>query len=89
MNHHRFSSFHNKHIKFIYESPEGGREELSGVVVDIIRYNEKKTPTEYIYIKSTDLKEWQRASETGDIPKKNKLQRIIDIQYITHAQFVI
>ena len=88
MNHSDFAQYHNRHIMFEYCYPKKPIEKLNGVVLDIINYREKKTPTEYIFIQTNDLHNWKKADEIGDVVSKRKLERKIDIQYITRANII-
>lgn len=89
MNHIEFAPYHNRHISFLYRPPNRAEEKLAGVVLDIIKYNEKSIPTEYIFINSPSLKEWQECYERGDGVRMQALQRTLDINFIFDPQFVM
>jgi hypothetical protein len=85
MTHQNFSKFHNKYIRFHYN---GSPLELSGVVIDILNYNEKKAPTEYVFIAMKDLLSWQKADKEGNVATKKSLQNTIDIDFISSPELV-
>lgn len=88
MNHHEFSPYHNKHISFLYSPPDGPEETLTGVLVDLISYDQKQRPTEYVFIRTSDLSDWQRADENGDTAAQEGLQRVIDIDFVSNPELV-
>lgn len=89
MTHIEFAPYHNRHISFLYRPINGAEEKLAGVVLDIIKYNEKSIPTEYIFIPSPSLREWQECYERGDNVRMQGLQRTLDINFIFDPQFVM
>lgn len=86
MDHVSFMPYHNRHIVFEYPDNTGFYETLSGVVLDLLEYNEKRTPTEYIFIPSNNLIEWQQADASNNETRKAELQRRIDIQFVHNAR---
>ena len=87
MNHISFLPYHNRHISFQFK--EGVRiVELSGVVVDTLKYNEKKSPTEYVFIPTKSMVEWHEAHNKGDKKREKELERVIDIRNIVSAKLL-
>ncbi len=76
MNHQNFFPYHNRLIEFYYNEPNHEKH-LLGVVVDIIPYSEKKSPTEYIYIPKSRIKDWE-----SNVNERKAIEETIDIKYI-------
>lgn len=80
------AGLHNTHIRFLYYGHE-----LSGVLIDDknFRADEKYLDTQYIYIPTLNLIDYQKASAAKDLHAMKQLSRIIDISAITNAERVI
>lgn len=84
MTHIEFFPFHNRHIKFRLRNGQ----ELHGVLLDMMDYNNKKVHTEYIFIPTERMREWKEADTTGNVALKEQLQSIIDIENIESAELL-
>ena len=84
MTHTEFSPYHNRYIKFKLSSGE----EKEGVVFDIIQYDKKKTPTEYVFIPTIHIKNWEDAERKGNKTLMNELEEKVDIADIVSAEVV-
>lgn len=72
---------HNRHIEFSYKG-----EILSGVLIDMIPYDEKNEHTEYMFIPSENRTLWKEAFEKKDFSLLNNFFKTIDIQVITNGR---
>ncbi|MBK9285868.1 MAG: hypothetical protein IPM51_16355 [Sphingobacteriaceae bacterium] len=83
MDHVSFFPFHNRHIRFLYDG-----QEMQGVVVDSIPYNEKAFSTQYVYIATRNMRAWKDAEKIQDNRAMRALEKKIDLLKITNPSLI-
>lgn len=76
---------HNHHIKFRLENSETI---YSGVLMDIIPFEEKTKNSEYVFVSTPNLRKYKEAENENDQDMMNNLSNKIDISEIVWARRV-
>lgn len=78
-----FFKYHNRHIRFEYEG-----QQLQGVVVDSIPYDEKQYSTEYAFIPTNRMRAWKDAEDERDEQAMRNLERRIDLRLVKNPELL-
>ena len=81
MTHNEFSEYHNYIIEFRYKG-----ETKTGVIIDVIPYEEQKNRSEYLFIPIKNLLTWREAESKLDKNKMKLLSQVVDISKVTDAR---